>query len=107
MSLFPIIAAACPELGTNPVRFYEGVAPQESAFPYATWQVVGGTPSNDLAGHAHDQIRYQIDVWGRTETRTLANAMRAALDSHGYVVWFDSSREEDLYRTTFHFEVIE
>lgn len=107
MNIFPIIAAACPELGTNPVRFYEGVAPQEEVFPYATYQYVRAIPFNDLAGFAGETVTIQVDVWGREDSRTLAKKMRVALNNHGYVTFWDSSREDGLSRTTFQFQVIQ
>ena len=109
MIFWPLIAAACPELGTDPVRLYEGVAPHEETFPYATFQYVRTTPINNLHGSAYDEMTLQFDVWARTptESRQIADKIRATLNTSGYMVFYESSREEDLARTTIQFQFIQ
>jgi len=115
MSLFPLIkqSPACTAvLGTNPVRFFEfGTAPQLETLPYATFQIINGTPFNALSGPAAaDQITYQIDAWAKSasEIKTLANAIREAIEGSGYIVFFNSGKDEEsgLFRYTTRFQSI-
>lgn len=75
-------------LGASP-RFSPAGDCDDPQPPYATWQVIGGVPSNSL-GDAPDTDQYtiQIDVYATTLTasRDAAKALRDALEPHGYVV---------------------
>lgn len=115
MNLFPLIKNS-PEctalLGSNPVRFFEfGTAPQLETLPYATFQLINGTPYNKLSGPADaDQITYQIDAWAKTsgELKAVANAIREAIEHDGYVVFFNSGKDDEsgLFRYTLRFQSI-
>lgn len=115
MNLFPLIKNS-PEctalLGSNPVRFFEfGTAPQLETLPYATFQLINGTPFNKLSGPADaDQITYQIDAWAKTtgELKAVANAIRNAIENDGYIVFFNSGRDDEsgLFRYTLRFQSI-
>ena len=115
MNLFPLIKNS-PEcaalLGTNPVRFFEfGSAPQLETLPYATFQLINGTPYNKLSGPAEaDQITFQIDAWAKTasELKAVANAIRQAIENDGYIAFFNSGRDDEsgLYRSTTRFQSI-
>lgn len=105
MNPYPVIAAA-----VSPVKVFEGIAQQGTPLPYATFQYIGAQPINDLEGHVADQVKLQIDVWAKTgsESRQLAKSIRLALNSYGYVTYYESVKEQDyLHRTLFHFSFIE
>lgn len=80
--------------GSNPCRIYpHGEAPQGVTLPYATQQLVGGTPENYLGDLADmDSARIQFDVYAATASaaRAGAAAIRAALEGMGYVVSFNT-----------------
>lgn len=115
MSPFSLVKAslACTQLlGSDPVRFFEfGQAPQLEALPYATHQLITGTPYNALSGRASaDHITVQIDVWAETsaECRTLANEIRNALELDCYVTsWLGTGKESGIFRCTFMVQIIE
>lgn len=93
------------------LRFYRfGEADQNVDKPYAVWQLVGGSPENKLAGLPDvDTFGVQVDVYAlkAKEVGEVAEALRSALEPHGYVVsWLGESREPDtrLYRFTFRME---
>jgi hypothetical protein len=108
MNLFDLVKSGTTLLGQNPTRFFEfGFAPQLEKLPYATWQELRVTPFNYLAGApSTDTIKTQIDVWATTaqECRTVARAVRRAIDSACTVSFLQNSWDEDsrLYRTTLH-----
>lgn len=115
MNLFQLIkqSPACTALlGTNPVRFFEfGTAPQLEQLPYATFQLINGTPFNKLSGPAEaDQITYQIDAWAKTsgELKAVANAIREAIEHDGYINFFNSGKDDEsgLFRYTTRFQSI-
>lgn len=115
MNLFPLIKQnpACTALlGDNPVRFFEfGTAPQLETLPYATFQLINGTPYNKLTDPAEaDQITYQIDAWAKTasELKAVANAIRQAIENDGYITFYNSGRDDEsgLYRSTTRFQSI-
>ena len=101
-------------LGTSPTRFWPfGHARQNETRPYAVHQLVYGAPDNTLACVPQsDSFGLQIDAYALTATsaHAVADAVSAALESHGYVVaWGGEFFEPDtrLYRVMFTFEVIE
>lgn len=115
MNLFALVKASsqCTALlGSNPVRFFEfGQAPQLEQAPYATYQLVTGTPYNVLTGPAPaDHITAQIDVWADSsaECKAVANAIRKAAESDCYVTsWLGTSKDGDIFRNTFTVQFIE
>ncbi|TVO53161.1 tail completion protein gp17 [Denitromonas halophila] len=115
-TIFPLISAstdATDLLGTAPVRFYEfGSATEQTALPYATWQVVSGTPDNLLGEAAeNDYVTIQIDIWAtRPEsTRDTARAVRRAIENDAYITALrgeTKDSETGLYRATFNASLI-
>lgn len=109
MNLFALVKAlsACTAfLGTSPCRFFEfGQAPQLEETPYATYQLITGTPYNALSGPAPaDHISVQIDVWADTsaDCKAIANAIRAAIENDCYVTsWLGTNKEGDNFRSIF------
>ena len=109
MNLFALVKTGVPQLGTNPVRYFEfGTAPTLATPPYATWQELTGTPLNFLEGRpSTDSVKVQIDVWATTATecRTVARAIRRALDPHGTFSFYQNSWDEEsrLCRSILHY----
>lgn len=102
-------------LGASPTRFTPfGLAEQNGARPFCTYQLIGGTPYHQLACPADaDNVRYQIDVYA--DTAELANktfiAVRDALeaDNHVTVVSYngdDYESDTQLYRISFDIDFI-
>lgn len=87
-------AAVTAIIGTSPCRAYEhGSAPQGVTAPYVTHFVVSGSPENCLADTPPaDRYSVQIDCWsdnagtGSLGVKTLAEAVRDALEPHGHMV---------------------
>lgn len=50
-------------------RVFPDVAPQGTARPFVTYQLVGGAPENYLSGDAPDkqQVRMQVNCWASQE----------------------------------------
>ena len=109
MNLFALVKAGVPQLGTNPVRFFEfGTAPTLTTPPYATWQELLGTPLNFLEGNpSTDSVKVQIDAWAASaaECRALARSIRRALDQHGTFTFYQNAWDEEsrLYRSILHY----
>ena len=111
MSIFESVETdwACRELlGTNPTRFWPfASAPQSPAKPYATWQLIYGTPENYVnCSPDIDSLGVQIDCWGDTisSVREVAEAIRRAVEGSAHVVALNGeTREPDtkLYRVSF------
>lgn len=76
-------------VGTNPVRIFRDVAPQDTARPYVVWSVIFGAAENYLAQRPGiDNFRVQIDCWGDDEAQVedLARAVRDALEGQRVVM---------------------
>ena len=110
-SIFPLVAAdagVTALLGTAPVRFWPfGQAPQNPAHPYAVWQVVGGSPENNLDCPPDvDRLTVQIDIYGGESAPAInaAVAIRNAIEPRAHVTSYrGQSREPEtmLYRVSF------
>lgn len=79
-------------LGSSPTRFFHfGQAPKGTALPYAVWQFNSAEPANTLCGAPSIQREtVQIDVYaaesqGTAPAINAANALRLALQPHGYI----------------------
>lgn len=81
------VTAVNDEVGT---RIYgAGHAGDSPTYPYITWQIISGAPSNYLGENPNiDQARVQVNIWARTESdvRMAASAARGALDGSGHQV---------------------
>lgn len=97
-------------LGNNPTRFYLfGEANQNTAKPYAVWQIVTGSPENYLSCTPDfDYFTTQIDAYGTNveSARNVALALRDAFEGSGecYITaWRGESKEANtnLYRVSF------
>ena len=108
--LFPLISASVTSLGSNPVRFYpHGQATQSTPKPYATWQIVAGTPENYLGQLPDiDAVLIQIDVWAETVTAAsnAADDIRDALEPVMHMTSFGNTEKDfttNLYRSRMDF----
>lgn len=89
-AVFPVIATAEVKaiVGTTPVRIYDfDSAPQDAVKPYITFTNVSNAPYEQISGAPRgDFDTVQIDMYagpddaGKSQIRTLAMAVRKALD---------------------------
>lgn len=98
-------------LGSSPVRFWpfdKAPSPTQPGYgvPYATHQHVYGAPENTLSCTPSEDLHgIQIDAYGQTVTqcRNVAEALRQAMELHGYVVSLGGDEWDEpsgLYRNT-------
>jgi hypothetical protein len=113
--MFPPIFTVCAAdpavtalLGAAPVRLYPfGEAPQDTVYPYATWQIITGSPDNYLAGRPDaDGYTLQVDVYAGTGSaaRAVTKALRDAIEPHAYITrWGGEGRDPETkaYRRSF------
>lgn len=96
-------------IGTSPVRLWPFArAPREPVAPYATWQVLYGTPENYLGDLPDtDNFGVQVDAYAETATasRNVAAALRGAFEAaRAYVTGYNGEFIDEptgLYRTSF------
>ena len=95
-------------IGTNPVRLYAaGYAPQNVAKPYATYQVISGSPENYLNQVPdHDEYGIQIDCFAQSynDVINLAKAIRDSVEPVAHITaWRGGGKENEtmLYRYSF------
>lgn len=109
--IFPVAAASAAVtalLGPGPVRLFPfGEAPERVAYPYATWQGIGGAPENYLGDRPNiDRSALQVDVWAKTaaSATAVAIALRNAIEGHAYITaWRGNGRDNETgsYRVSF------
>lgn len=102
--LFPLLSGVT-SLGTSPKRFYpHGQATQATAKPYATWQIVAGTPENYLGQLPDmDGVLVQVDVWADTQSSasSVADDIRDAFEPVMHMTSFGNTERDtatQLYR---------
>ena len=102
--LFPLLSGVT-SLGTNPKRFFpHGQATQATAKPYATWQIVAGTPENYLGTLPDiDGVLIQVDVWADTQSSAsaVADDIRNAFQTVMHMTSFGQTEKDattNLYR---------
>lgn len=90
------------------LRLYPfGEARQKDAYPYAVWQIVGGSPENYLSDTPDtDRFSTQIDVYGKTwaSAREVAMALQLALEGDAHVTSYngeDRDAETKSFRVSF------
>lgn len=98
-------------LGPNPLRFYLfGKIPETEGAggtPYATWQVINGSPENYLNRLPDmDAMTLQVDVYGVTQAESTAAsvAVRDAIERRAHITfWRSMGQDPDtkLFRFTF------
>lgn len=80
--------AAVRHMLGDPIRLWPGTAPQDAALPYATWEVVGGSPTAMLSeAPPADGWRVRLTVWGEalTQANGAAVAIRDAIERVGSI----------------------
>ena len=86
-----------------------GLAPEELMYPYATWQTVGGEPSNTLSCNPDsDKFILQVDVWGLTsaQVRTVTEQIRDAIQGVSYITrWGNQKRDAETLAFGYDFDV--
>lgn len=89
--------------------FPHGRAPQSVVYPYATWQVVSGSPENYLAGRPDtDSFTIQVNCYGNTgtEANDVARAIRDAIELTAHVVsWAGDDTDPDTQKPYTSFDV--
>ncbi|HEL4234630.1 TPA: DUF3168 domain-containing protein [Stenotrophomonas maltophilia] len=91
-------AAAVRQVLGDPIRLWPGVAPQDAALPYATWEVVGGSPTAMLSeAPPADGWRVRMTVWGKTLTHTngVAVAIRDVVERVGSIESYNPTPDSD------------
>lgn len=76
------------------------VIPQGTKLPCVTFQRLGGSPANTLAGASGlEEIDLQIDVWAKNygEAKAIAKAVRAAMPPSGPQFSAHLIEDQDLY----------
>lgn len=112
----PIVALALQNpalvdlLGDDPFRFFAfGDAGDNTVYPYATYQIVSGSPENFLAGRPDaDGWNLQIDCWAKSEADVLevAKELRDSLELDSYITsWNGTSRDPVTRNYRFSFSV--
>lgn len=79
-----------------------GEASENEVLPYATWQVVNGSPENYLGSRADmDMFSIQVDVFAGTvsEAREIAAAIRSVVELHANVVSLDGESRDAVTRS--------
>lgn len=78
--------------------YRHGAAPQKVTAPYVTWSVVSGEPENDMTSTPRtDRFEVQVDCWsdndgsGDAGIEALANAVRAAMETAGYMTRYSAN----------------
>lgn len=85
------------------------LAPKDAPLPYATWQNIGGTPTNFLADNPDsDGFSIQVNVWGQTTGQVIAvtEAIRNAIQDVSYIVrWGNQHRDAETLAFGYDFDV--
>jgi hypothetical protein len=82
----------------DPIRVYPRRAPAGIALPYATWEVVGGSPFAMLSeAPPADGWRVRLTVWGETVTQAngAAVSIREAVERQGSIESYNPTPDDD------------
>ncbi len=82
----------------DPIRVWPRHAPLNAALPYATWDVVGGSPMAQLSDRPPaDDWRVRITVWGAhaSQANAAAVAIRDVVERSGSVVGQNPTPDDD------------
>lgn len=92
-------------IGSIPRCYEHGSAPQGVVAPYVTHFVISGNPANSISDLPPcDRYSIQIDCWsdnagtGALGVKTLAEAVRDAIEPHGHIVSMSNSRDPETQR---------
>lgn len=82
----------------DPVRLFLGSAPQNTPLPYATWEVVNGSPTAMLSEPPPaDGWRVRMTVWGGvlTQANGVAVAIRDVVERVGSIESYNPTPDSD------------
>ncbi len=82
----------------DPVRLFLGSAPQNTPLPYATWEVVGGSPTAMLSEPPPaDGWRVRMTVWGEvlSQANDVAVAIRDVVERVGSIESYNPTPDSD------------
>lgn len=82
----------------DPVRLFLGSAPQNTPLPYATWEVVNGSPTAMLSEPPPaDGWRVRMTVWGEvlTQANGVAVAIRDVVERVGSIESYNPTPDGD------------
>lgn len=91
-------AEAVRQLLGDPVRLWPGNAPQDTQLPYATWEVVGGSPTAMLSdAPPADGWRVRLTVWGDSlsQANGVAVAIRDVVERVGSIESYNPTPDSD------------
>ncbi|MBB5530855.1 hypothetical protein GGD72_001633 [Stenotrophomonas maltophilia] len=91
-------AATVRQVLGDPVRLWPSSAPQDAALPYATWEVVGGSPTAMLSEPPPaDGWRVRLSVWGESlsQANGVAVAIRDVVERVGSVESYNPTPDSD------------
>lgn len=84
-AVYGLLSAATGVTNVTSTRIYPDTVPQNAAFPYVVFQVIGTQPTDSKDGVSKlDVVRIQVDCYSTDydTTDTLSTAVRAALDRY-------------------------
>lgn len=82
----------------DPIRVWPRVAPEGVVLPYATWEVVGGSPMAQLSDPPPaDGWRIRLTVWGSSasQANAAAVAIRDEVERHGSIESYNPPPDDD------------
>lgn len=82
----------------DPARLFLGSAPQNTPLPYATWEVVNGSPTAMLSDPPPaDGWRVRMTVWGEvlSQANGVAVAIRDVVERVGSIESYNPTPESD------------
>ena len=82
----------------DPIRVWPKRAPQDAAYPYAVWEVVGGSPTQMLSeSPPADGWRVRLTVWGKslTQANNAAVAIRDEVERRGSLEGYNPTPDDD------------
>lgn len=82
----------------DPVRLFLGSAPQNTSLPYATWEVVSGSPTAMLSDPPPaDGWRVRMTVWGEglSHANGVAVAIRDVVERVGSIESYNPTPDSD------------
>ena len=82
----------------NPIRFFYGTAPLDTTMPYGVWDIVGGSPLEQLSERPPaDGWRVRITIWGQSLSQANAAAVtvRDEIELRGSIESYNPNPDDD------------
>lgn len=82
----------------DPIRLWPKRAPQDAAYPYAVWEVVGGSPTQMVSEPPPaDGWRVRMTVWGKnaTQANDAAVSIREEVERRGSLEGYNPTPDDD------------